>query len=362
MKKRDFCLLLLQVLLYGVGTGLIIVCTNIVIDAASVIRPQHTEMAKLALKGNIVAQPENYNERVYQLCIVLNMKTIPETVVIGSSRGMYLGTEITGYQNLYNNCVSGACMEDYYALLGLYYKKFRSLPKRVIIETSPWVVYRDNPEGRWLENEAYMKSASYFYDMVNGTTLSVSESVETENPYISMPYFRYNIGKFKENGWKIPKEDAKISTDATEAADYPDGTIRYKAELERESEKRLSGVLATNGACTYQNSHLMTEVDMEKAQSYVALIDFLQNNGIEVIIYLSPFSVKQCKYALDDELNPGYSIAEQYFKDVANNKGIKIYGSYDARDLDLTDNRFIDFMHLDRQGTNIVWNFYNHKK
>lgn len=356
MKKRDFVLFLLQVLIYELAIALIIVYTNISIDAAYVIRPQHTEMAKLALSDNIVAQPENYNERVYQVCIVANMKIVPETIVIGSSRGMYLGTEITGYQHLYNNCVSGACIEDYYALLGLYYQKFNELPQRVIIETSPWVFYKDNPEARWLENDIYKESARYFYRVVNETDLPVSESIETENPYISMPYFRYNIERFKENGWHIPKEDARISTDGTEAADYPDGTIRYKAEFETENEQRLSGVLATNGACTYNNSHLMRKVDIDKTDSYVSLIDFLQGKGIEVIIYLQPFSVTQCRYALDDGLNPGYPIAEQYIRDMVKKKDITLHGSYDARDWGLTDHQFIDYMHLDRLGTDITWN------
>ena len=357
MKKRDFGLLLLQVLIYGMTTALIIVCTNISIDAAYAIRPQHIEMAKLALSGKIVAKPQNYNERVYQVCIVSNMTDVPETVVIGSSRGMFLGTEITGYQHLYNNCVSGACLEDYYALLGLYYKKFNKLPQRVIIETSPWIFYKDNPESRWLENDTYKKSAQYFYRVVNETDLPVGENIETENPYISIPYFRYNIEQFKENGWHIPKENARISTDDTEAAEYPDGTMRYKAERETENEERLSGVLATNGACKYQNSHLMTEVDSDKAASYVSLIDFLIGEGSEVIIYMQPFSVTQCKYALDEGLNPGYSIAEQYIRNMAEKKDITIHGSYDARDWELTDNQFIDYMHLDRAGTNIVWNF-----
>lgn len=358
MKNRGFILLFLQVLIYETAIALIIACTNISIDASYVIQPQHTEMAKLALSGNIVAQPQNYNERVYQVCIVSNMKTIPETIVIGCSRGMYLGTEITGYQNLYNNGVSGACLEDYYALLGLYYNKFQKLPQRVIIETSPWIFYTDNPERRWLEDETYRKSACSFYELVNETNLSVSESTKTENPYISMPYFRYNVEQFKENSWHIPKEDARISSDVTEAAKYPDGTIRYKAELEMENDNRLSGVLATNGACTYQNSHLMTEVGMDKANSYVSLIDFLQNNGVEVIIYMQPFSVTQCKYSLDDGLNPGYPAAEQYIRDIADQKNIKLYGSYDARDWGLTDNRFVDSVHLDRQGTDTIWNFY----
>ena len=138
LRNRKFIYFVLQA---AVIQGLIvclIIGVNCSVDASQVITP-YVETARLALEGNIVAVPENYNERLYQVAIVDGMEESPETVIIGSSRGMFLGEAVTGYSDLYNNCVSGACMEDYYALLGLYYKKFSRLPARVIIETSPWI-------------------------------------------------------------------------------------------------------------------------------------------------------------------------------------------------------------------------------
>ncbi len=357
MSKKDFCKLLLKALVYGIAILSLIIGVNYAVDAASVIRPQHTQMAKLSLAGNIVAVPENYNERVYQMCIVNNFGEIPETVVIGSSRGMFIGEEVTGYNNIYNNCVSGACLEDYYALLGLYYDKFHVLPKRVIIETSPWVFYAGNPEGRWREDSRYYDSACSFFERVNGEELIENSNTDAENPYISLSYFRYNIAQWKEQGYKLLKEDARISIDVTEAADYPDGTRRYQASSENESKDRLNKVLSTSGACTYQNSNDMMEIDPEKSFGYENLIDYLQNNGTEVIIYMSPFSVTQCKYSFDDNLNPGFLLAYDYIINFARNRNLEVHGGYDAREFDLSDIRFMDFMHLDRTGTNFVWNY-----
>lgn len=173
MKNKDFIKLVLTSAIYGLVTVGTIIAINISVDASSTIRPQHTELAKLALAGNTIATPENYNERVFQICIVDNMQKIPETVVVGSSRGMFLGQEITGYEDIYNNCVSGACLEDYYALIGLYHEKFGEVPKRVIIETSPWVFYKNNPESRWRENGKYKQYACEFYNMINNTDISI---------------------------------------------------------------------------------------------------------------------------------------------------------------------------------------------
>ncbi len=357
MIKKDFFKLLSKVFVYGIAILSTVSGVNYAFDASSVIRPQHTQMAKLSLAGNTVAVPENYNERVYQVCIVNNLRKIPETVVIGSSRGMFVGGEITGYDNIYNNCVSGACLEDYYALLGLYYDKYHALPKRVIIETSPWVFYAGNPEGRWLEDGRYHDSACLFFEEVNGVELAESSNTDAENPYISLSYFRYNIEQWKEQGHKLLEEDARICTDVSEAADYPDGTIRYEASLENESEYRLNRVLSASGACTYEDSDKMMEIDSEKSLRYENLIDYLQSNDTEVIIYMQPFSVTQCKYSFDDKLNPGYLLAYDYIINFAGSRNIEVHGGYDARDFGLSDTRFIDYMHLDRSGTNSVWNY-----
>ena len=356
MRKNKYLFFLMEVAIYVLVIMGFIIFINCAIDASSVINPRYTEMAKMSLEGNIVAKPENYNERVYQVCIVEEMDEIPDTIVVGSSRGMFLGKEITGYPNLYNACVSQACLEDDYALLGLYYYKFGRLPDRVIIETGPWVFYDGNAEARWKEGGRYTECAMNFYEMVNGDT--IKNNVSMENPYLSLSYFQYNIEQLIENGFDVFHEfEARISTNPDEAADYPDGTIRYAASAENESEERLQQVQQTSrGACTYGNSHLMTEISAERRIAYENMIAYLQENGVEVIIYMQPFSATQCKYSFDDNLNPGYALVDHYLRQLCDEKGIRLVGDYDSRLYGLTDERFIDNIHLDRLGTNIVWN------
>jgi hypothetical protein len=356
-RGNGFIRFLIKGMIYGLIVISVVVGINYFVDASSSIRSEYAEMAKLALDGNIVAVPENYNHRVYQMTIVDEMTEIPETVVIGSSRGMYLGTEITGYDNLYNNCVSGAAVEDNYALLGLYYNKFGVLPKRVIIETSPWVLYEDNPESRWNDLGTYTDCAQILYELVNNEPLETNIS-SSENPYVSISYFQYNFKQLCSKGLSVfKKNDARVSTDVDEAADYPDGTIRYAASKENESEERLQAVQRTTGAWTYENSDKMTEISENKKRDYENLIDYLLESGSEVIIFLQPFSVTQCEYSLDQNLNPAYKLVREYLYAFAEEKGIEIKGDYDARKYNLTDVRFIDAMHLDKKGINIVWNY-----
>ena len=350
MKKFIINVALLFITLSSVVMGI-----NYFIDASGVITPgSYYDMARLALSGNIVAAPLNYNERLYQVAIIETMQSIPNTIIIGCSRGMFLGEEITKYKNLYNNCVSGACMEDYYAILSLYNKKFSKLPHRVIIETSPWIFYNHNPESRWQEQDVYASAAKDLYKLINSKELIINRS--GENPYISIPYFRHNLKVLIHDGISaFKRKTPRISTNTSEAADYPDGSLRYVAQLESESEERLRGVQNTKGAVTYQDSNNMTELDKEKISDYENMLDFLISKNIEVIIYLQPFSITQCHYSFDEGLNVIFLEAERYLHELGVKRNIKIVGGFDARNFSLSDKRFIDFMHLDKKGTKLVW-------
>ena len=355
MKKFILQVILMFILLAG-----ILVSVNYFVDASEVITPRsYGTMAKLALAGNIVTAPENYNERLYQIHVINEMNDIPETIVIGCSRGMFLGREITGFENLYNNCVSGGCIEDYYAILGMYYKKFSKLPARVIVEASPWIFYENIPEARWKEQYIYKTSAQEFYYKINNRDLV--DNLTNENPYFSVSYFQYNLSKIREKGLKafVRDNEARISTNPAEAADYPDGSIRYKAEVENQSENRLSIVKAQKGAVTYQNADKMTAINRKKINDFENLLNFLFNNDVEIIIYMQPFSVTQCYYIYDKGTNLIFAGVEKYLHEFGEKHKLKVIGGYDSRKYNISDKYFIDFMHLDKAGTKIIWDFDN---
>ena len=333
-----------------------ILTINYFVDASQVITTKSsTNMARLALSGKIVAVPKNYNERVYQVSIIEQMQSMPETIVIGSSRGMYLGKDITGFDIIYNHCVSGACMEDYYALLGLYDKKFLKLPKRIIIELSPWVFYENNPDSRWSENITDRSACKDFYEKVNKETFNRT-NLKKENPYLSIPYFQYNMEAIKEKGGKaFTTQPAKVSDNISEQADYPDGTIRYDASLELPNPKRLEKVNSTNRGVTYENVHKMKKIGIQKKREFERLINYLLEKEIEVTFYLEPFSVTQCKFINEKNTNPVFKSVERYLNETGKNYKIKVVGSYKAKNFRLSDNQFIDFMHLDKEGTRKVW-------
>lgn len=99
----------------------------------------------------------------------------------------------------------------------------------------------------------------------------------------------------------------------------------------------------------------MKELGPEKKQAFENLIGFLINNGVEVVFYLAPLSNTQSKISFDKKENIIFKDAEAYLRGLAEKNNIKIVGGYDARKYNLSNNNFIDYMHLDKVGSSIIW-------
>lgn len=369
--NRHFLLFLLKAALIAALAVGAVVLVNYTVDASHVISTRSQEqLASLVLKGNTVAVPENYNERVYQMAVIGQMPEMPETVVLGSSRGTYLGEEVTGYKNLFNHCVSGAGMEDYYAVSELFLKRFGNYPSRVILEISPWVIYDGNPERRWTEIFSYRSAAERLWTALNGSKPEVLSGdtdsdpfaadgrpfYTKESPWFSLPYFQYNCYVLSRDGLRaFSGESVHISSDSSEAAELPDGSLRNPSSLENPGPERLAQVRSASGAVTFEYAHQMNEIGSVKSKALENLVQDMQDHGSEVILFLAPFSPTQCAYSFDENLNPGFAKAEVYLHSLAQQNSIRLIGGYDARDFGLTDEQYIDYSHPDRSAVKAVW-------
>ena len=118
---------------------------------------------------------------------------------------------------------------------------------------------------------------------------------------------------------------------------------------------RLATVRAQTGAVTFEFVHEMTAVGDEESAALEALIRDFQSRGTEVILFLAPFSPTQCVYSFDQNLNPGFPLAEAYLKDLAEKNNIRLIGGYDSRVFGLTDEQYIDYSHPDKEAIRTVW-------
>lgn len=93
-------------------------------------------MANIQIAGESIYYKGNYDERLFQKLYVEKLQDrTHELIVVGSSRGMLLDSELLGVNDMCNNCVSGATIEDLCAIVALYYVN-NTMPKRIVLNNS----------------------------------------------------------------------------------------------------------------------------------------------------------------------------------------------------------------------------------
>ena len=317
-------------------------------------------IAKQSLQGKTIEIPANYNEREYQHQIIKHLSKIPDIIVIGSSRAMYLGKEILNKESVYNHCVSGAILMDYYAITGLYQNYWHKMPDNIIIELSPWIFSNISNECRWTENFNYCSAASNLYETITGNSVNTVIKNFFNNPLFSFKYFYTNLQKALNLQSIFGMPQSLIITQTCSAinnlTEMSDGTILYPKNLEQPGKERLQLVkLTSNKPVTYQDCHLMKGIDSELFKSFELLIEFLKKNNKKITFFLAPFSPSQHQYIIQHNSNPLFSVLEDNLKKFAKKNNIEVIGSYNPSPFNLQDENFIDFMHIDRNSIKEIW-------
>ncbi len=134
-----------------------------------------TRIAEYILENGSLHVPlRNYDERAMKVALIEHLKSNPETVIIGSSTARLIG-ENTGVSNALNLSITGAGLEEPFALLLLALDKFS--PKKIIIGLDPGQLTNLGVDSV-KKNESIKKRVDYIRSNY-GIQSNQSESVNT---------------------------------------------------------------------------------------------------------------------------------------------------------------------------------------
>lgn len=349
-----------QIVLFIIPILVFVFGINWYVDSYGALRITYDEIADRMVnsKQNVTyLSDSNANDRYLLLSVYKKLKTAPETSVIGSSRvmnfeeGMFEGS-------FYNASLSEATIYDLLAATGImaYNNK---LPKRMIIGVDSFLFNPSLNNDRWKDLEVYEK---YMESLIE-TEYVNSEAISKTNVFInektintgfdisktlSLDYFRYNIDLFFEG--------ERFKAEYTDNWDNEVQTKHYDGSLSYESGHRdapVEDVIAlTNAAIDEHVVYRMPgckEVDIESMALLSKLIRYLTNQGVEVSIYLPPYSPMMYDYI---ESDPEYVIIDEIESEVRKmvsdqkNDLIKIYGSYNPYPCGLEMSDLYDIYHI----------------
>jgi len=294
------------------------------------------------LAGKMVAGPlGGYEERELQRLIIENYPKRRDVILIGSSRTMLLRRRFIQRDiDFFNHSMSGAGLEDYISIIGLYKTK-GDLPKTVVLGIDPWIFNKNSGIPEW-----WNPLGGYYEKLVaeiNGRKTKVNRTqLNKYMQLINLDYTRANY-KFYPRRKKIRGKKLYVTptVDIDDLVREPDGSVHFPYKMRFKEDVRSSPYPPrAEPIRTLNNFDSLSGIEL-----FEDFVLYLQKKEVKVILLLSPFHPVAYKLFNDD---PRYQIVislEKYLKNFAFRNHIKLIGSYDPGRYQLKEKDFIDDSH-----------------
>ena len=297
-------------------------------------------------------QESDFNDRSLLLAC-LNRQTEPkEIIVAGSSRVMNFDHTMFGTDSFYNTGLSESTVYDLLAVTGILDRNGR-LPAKMVIGVDAFLFNVSHNNDRWRELEDY---EVYMEGRLADPRTAESEDGKKTGDFgpdtgrqdarwLSLDYFRYNVTLLREH----KRFDVEYTTDwETERyLKHYDGSIAYERSLREVDVSEVEEL--TEQSIEEHVVYRLTdykEIDEEEMALFTGLLEYLQSRGVEVILYLPPYSPMMYNYIESEEQFQIALRVEERIRDLASDRGIALYGSYDPAGCGLEMTDLYDIYHV----------------
>lgn len=303
------------------------------------------------LKGHDVAITRNYDERLLQKYLIMHDAKSYDVLIFGSSRTMDIGTPLFPNHSVKNYSVSGASVEDDIALYFLY-ERLHGKPQKVVIGVDAWLLNSNSGQKRW---KSLGMEYEYGIGRMEGDEKRVSDigsfDLEKYTQLLSWPYLNESINKVKKEGMKSIGRGYCLANDRTEVVANagmicPDGTHIPSAEARAKDAEPLARKYISGNVYSLEKYE---DLDAALQTEVKAFISYLKMQGIDVVLYLTPYHPIVYSYLRDSEKYKIVLDVENFFREIAAEYELSIIGSYNPGQCGLANADFLDGMHMRRE-------------
>lgn len=331
----------------------VIVLCNYYVDMANIF---HTDIlvdiAEKLHSGKIVENPGNIDEGLFQKTMIQSMTHTPETVIVGSSHIMYEPWEFDDY---YVAGLSGAYLGDYYAIIGLL-EETNHMPQHIVIGVDPWSFMSAANAGRHVSiNDFARREIGRVNDSevskYAGRYIDDKSTLKKVKELLSISYFQASISAIKANGIKYYLHRQIVCVDNSELEEkskiMPTGRrIFAKGDIRTVQENDNDVAYTLRKGSIYQLKRGFSELQTNNLQEFEHLVCYLQDKGVKVEFYLHPWYPDVYDYFKKNGQFSGVLKTENYLREMANQHGIIVHGSYDPELTHSKKEDFADWFHL----------------
>lgn len=328
---------------------LLIAIVNWYVDSYAYLRVTYDQIGEqMAVKSmNVTGLEESdFNDRKLLLACLKQQKEAKELIVAGSSRVMNFDHDMFGTDSFYNTALSESTIYDLLAVAGIL-EQTGQMPEKMIIGVDAFLFNASHNNDRWKELGEY---ANYMGVILDGKFEegNLEPQCDTGRDYsklLSLDYFRYNITLVTKH--KQFTVDYTQDWETEQYLKHYDGSIAYQRSLREVNVKDVEEL--TRQSIEEQVVYRMTdfhEIDEQSMELFAALVDYLGENGVEVILYLPPYSPMMYNYIESAEQYQITFQIEERIRQIASDKHIALYGSYDPAGCGLEMTDLYDIYHV----------------
>ncbi|MEI7998055.1 MAG: hypothetical protein WCH62_00905 [Candidatus Omnitrophota bacterium] len=342
-------------LLFFTPIVFLITLTNYFVDPACLYRGEGYEknIAKILTSGHNIANAVDFDERVVQKCYINDVNARPDILILGSSRSLQIGTVFFSGKSVVNSSVTEALIPDYLGILQNYDSR-GILPKTLILEASPWLLNAYNSRQRYHSIDQDIKLMS---QKLGIGTKWIGTSIPPQYLNLfSLSYFQSAVTKGINQARGIETRGFLATDEKT--ADYfiklKDGSLSWPKQMlvpqTQEHIRRAAAQMLSENKKAYD-----FQIDLKRKYILDKLIGYLQEKGVEVVIFLPPYPQATYKQFL---LNPRMKSsleAEQCFRSLAAKNHVKVIGAYEPSVYGFNDTDFLDGIHARVEALKILF-------
>lgn len=307
----------------------------------------------------------DFNDRKLLLANLKRQKEPKELIVAGSSRVMNFDHQMFGTDSFYNTGLSESTIYDLLAVAGIL-EQNGLLPERMLIGVDAFLFNTSHNNERYQELEEYVaymqgqlcgvQEAGVDYGVGSSGGMqeregkSIGSGIQLDtgrdnSKWLSLDYFRYNVICLPEH--KRFEVGYTREWEAEQYLKHYDGSIAYQKSLREVDVSEVEEL--TRQSIEEHVVYRMTdykEIDTESMELLDALIGYLQERGVEVMLYLPPYSPMMYNYIESEEQYQITFQIEDRIRQMAKNRHAAVYGSYDPAGCGLEMTDLYDIYHV----------------
>ena len=326
----------------------LLVGVNYFVDPAHLFDRGRTEREIVAALsgGGRVTGLNNYDERGFQRELAKRDTAAPQTLVIGSSRAMTVGSAEIGASGVRNGAVSGANFLDVLGIYDLYAGRSGG-PRSLLLGVDPWMFNANSGDARWVTISREAAAMLTRLGLPAPDRLAIARArAKRATTLVSLDYFQQGVRELIQHHG-MPESFVVASRDSNPTLTRkPDGSIVYGEDLRDLSEDDVARAAKAYAETSpiYQLGGF-SRIDPTDSVIFDRFVRAARKDGNDVTLFMAPYHPVVYDVLRKDERYAMVAKAEQVVREVGAAAGVRVCGSYDPAVVGLGPADFYDGMH-----------------